>query len=408
MAAAPWPVPPPPSSPSILDRSVVLSQAALFVGACISVVACMTVVVKYMRFKSVRRPPLSLLFWRTVSDLFFAVQFLVTLFVQLSVSRDSDYGGVFWGKLDEYRDLCSGMAFFTQFTAFASEMWLLMICVDLVLSLTQPFRPLSTTPWRYHTVVWLSSLATAWALLAFDLQGPSAIHICWVATANTSVADLPPSDCKPSKVVWDFSRSTVANWTLFYGWVVAILVFCLLVVAFATARLSEGLQATYEVRLQTIKDLRLYVGTGLSYWIVMATCYLLLLFNCYPDWTRLQPGQGGAAVLWSSMGLVIALKGLLDSLLWHTTARRIVEMELSCRRSARSSAFFFGDGGGAVAAGFSAEKRAACRGALLNGNGNGGGGGGADSAGGGAGGGAGGQHRLAAVAADAGGGDSER
>ena len=102
VAAAPWPVPPPPSSPSILDRSVVLSQAALFVGACISVVACMTVVVKYMRFKSVRRPPLSLLFWRTVSDLFFAVQFLITLFVQLSVSRDSDYGGVFWGKLDEY------------------------------------------------------------------------------------------------------------------------------------------------------------------------------------------------------------------------------------------------------------------------------------------------------------------
>ena len=148
----------------------------------------MTVVVKYMRFKSVRRPPLSLLFWRTVSDLFFAVQFLITLFVQLSVSRDSDYGGVFWGKLDEYRDLCSGMAFFTQFTAFASEMWLLMICVDLVLSLTQPFRPLSTTPWRYHTVVWLSSLATAGA--AVDLQGPSAIHIKG-GDGSLSVADLP-------------------------------------------------------------------------------------------------------------------------------------------------------------------------------------------------------------------------
>ena len=238
-AVAP-PYPPPPFSPNPLDRSVVLSQAALFAGACISVIACTTVVAKYMRFHSVRRPPLSLLFWRTVSDLFFAVQFLLTLFVQLSVSREGDYDGVFWGKLPQYKTLCSGMAFFTQFTAFASEMWLLMICVDLVISLTQPFRPLSSNMLTYHSVVWLSSLATACALLGFDLQGPSAIHICWVATANTSVATIPDSECKLSKVVWELNRSTLANWTLFYGWIVAILLFCLFVVAFATARLSEG------------------------------------------------------------------------------------------------------------------------------------------------------------------------
>ena len=34
-----------------------------------------------------------------------------------------------------------------------------------------------------------------------------------------------------------------------------------------------------------------------------------------------------------AMGLVIALKGLLDSMLWHSSARRIVELELVSRRS---------------------------------------------------------------------------
>ena len=56
--------------------------------------------------------------------------------------------------------------------------------------------------------------------------------------------------------MWQWSDATIANWVLFFGWVVGIIGFCIIVVAFATARLSEGLQATYEVRLQTIKNLQ--------------------------------------------------------------------------------------------------------------------------------------------------------
>ena len=79
---------------------------------------------------------------------------------------------------------------------------------------------------------------------------------------------------------WDvWSTATIANWALFYGWVIAITSFCCLVVGFATARLSEGLQATYEVRRGTIKDLRLYVGVGMAYWLVASACYLLLMLR---------------------------------------------------------------------------------------------------------------------------------
>ena len=208
----------PPASPGIngsvpvpaIDKSVILSQTALFVGAIISTVACVSVVFQYCRYKSVRRPPLSLLFWRTVADLLFSLQYIFTFSVQRTIKDDT-----FWGTHAEYRSLCSAVAFYTQFTAFASEMWLAMICLDLALSLTQPFRPVSSYSPRYHATVWLSSLATATFLLAFDLQGPSAIHICWVNTSETKAAIMPDANCSAS-TAWSLSmqwdRETWANW----------------------------------------------------------------------------------------------------------------------------------------------------------------------------------------------------
>ena len=65
--------------------------------------------------------------------------------------------------------------------------------------------------------------------------------------------------------------------------------------------------------------------------------------------TGFSQGQATAAVLWSSMGLTVALKGLVDALLWHVTAYRIVEQELGVRRereSRRTGSFVGGDKGG--------------------------------------------------------------
>ena len=232
----PAPPPAPPSAP--LDKSVVLSQTALFVGAVISTLACSTVLVQTARFRSVRRPPLLLLFWRAVSDLLFSVQFLLTYFVQISAD-DADPSDAFWGWRPQYHELCRGMAFFTQFFAFASEMWLLIICVDLVLTLTQPFRPIAGPTARYHAAVWFTSLATAILLLTLGNDGPSAIHICWIRVpAGTSG---PPADCAASR--WSRPLNP-ANWYLFYVWVIAILIIGAIVVGFATARLSLGLQVT--------------------------------------------------------------------------------------------------------------------------------------------------------------------
>ena len=96
MSAPPPPALPRPPSLPILpviappqykSSSIVLSQSAMFVGALISTIACGSIIVKYIQYESVRRPPLSLLFWRTVADLLFALQYLVTFFVQMSMNN---------------------------------------------------------------------------------------------------------------------------------------------------------------------------------------------------------------------------------------------------------------------------------------------------------------------------------
>ena len=90
-----------------------------------------------------------------------------------------------------------------------------------------------------------------------------------------------------------------------------ILGFCVCVVLFASARLRQGLSSTLDLRLQTIFYLRLYVGTSVLYWTAAASFYAALYVTCYED----------GSWLWGAMAAVIAGKGLVDTAMWHLTAR---------------------------------------------------------------------------------------
>ena len=150
------------------------------------------------------------------------------------------------------------------------------------------------------------------------------------ARATRSLALLSLSLALSSRTLFSLTHpaGTVAvapRRALFYVWVIAILTFCVFAVLFATARLWEGLQATYEVRQQAIKDLILYVGTGLVYWGAAGLMYFLLMLYCYPDWEWGAHGDVWSGVLWSFMGLTIASKGGLNAAVWRLPARLIPE-----------------------------------------------------------------------------------
>ena len=87
--------------------SLILSQAALLAGALVSIASCLSIIHKHYVYRSVRRPPLSLLFWRSIADLLFSLQYVLTFFVQASLKGTAD-AAIFWGKLPRFRLLCTG------------------------------------------------------------------------------------------------------------------------------------------------------------------------------------------------------------------------------------------------------------------------------------------------------------
>ena len=138
-----------------------LTTTFLFAGGTVSVVCLLSVVWQYLWYPRLRRAPLNLLFWRSVADLLFTSQFCVTYIIP-AFRVDEAEGG------DWERDspaVCTFLAFLTQFTALAAELWLLVICFDLLIQLTQPFRQTASTA-GYHVLVWTVALASGVALVA--------------------------------------------------------------------------------------------------------------------------------------------------------------------------------------------------------------------------------------------------
>ena len=160
-----------------------------------------------MWYPRLRRAPLNLLFWRSVADLLFTSQFCVTYIIP-AFRVDEAEGG------DWERDspaVCTFLAFLTQFTALAAELWLLVICFDLLIQLTQPFRQTASTA-GYHVLVWTVALASGVALVATGQSGESSIRICWVArVANGSSCQADDADDAPRRPF------NPANWYLFFA-----------------------------------------------------------------------------------------------------------------------------------------------------------------------------------------------
>ena len=184
-----------------------LTTTFLFAGGTVSVVCLLSVVWQYLWYPRLRRAPLNLLFWRSVADLLFTSQFCVTYIIP-AFRVDEAEGG------DWERDspaVCTFLAFLTQFTALAAELWLLVICFDLLIQLTQPFRQTASTA-GYHVLVWTVALASGVALVATGQSGESSIRICWVArVANFTSCQADDADDAPRRPF------NPANWYLFFA-----------------------------------------------------------------------------------------------------------------------------------------------------------------------------------------------
>jgi hypothetical protein len=173
----------------------------VYAGA-LTVISCLTVVVTYWRFRKWQVHPNPIIFWRTVCDLLIGVRFMLSPIVNSAdeeLFKTFDNHATRWDIDTLPQDVCRWPAFVTQLFYLASETWLAMLSLDLVLSMTNPFTDYRKNLKRYHAISWGLGLASAIFLVQFSewtaeapVYGIGHAGFCWIRETKGESSPLPP------------------------------------------------------------------------------------------------------------------------------------------------------------------------------------------------------------------------
>jgi hypothetical protein len=218
----------------------------LFWGGFVSVVSCFVQIAMFSSVRAWRVHPGPLIFYRSISDLFFA-----GVFVYVSFTRECA------DKAFESR-CCRWSSAVTQMAALSSEGWFFVMSLDLYLSLTNPFTSDKANLRRYHVYVWGSGLISALVLFSRDADGQLIDNptqgFCWATQITNSPA---------------------LGFGIFYSWILVYYFSAICITCFAWIRLQEGIESTLATRKHVLSTGRNYTMAFCAYWTVTILSYLL-------------------------------------------------------------------------------------------------------------------------------------
>lgn len=248
-----------------------VSQA---IGAYISILGSLFVMITYLKYKSLRRHPGSLLFGMASFSFGFHVVFLVEYYV-IDTSIN-----------------CCHVAPFSQYFLLGHELYLLMLGMDLLLATRYPFAVEHRQIVRYHTIVQVISLISAVILYSSGEKGVSSLGYCWLESPYESGQ-------------WEDQ--------LAYALLLVPMVFTYVFITFAYVKaeklLRRGLPECWDVRKHALQQLKAYIVVFVAYWIIVSAGFVAVrIAGVYEDNTAK-----------SILRLMIGLKGMLNCVLWFWT-----------------------------------------------------------------------------------------
>ena len=95
-----------------------------------------------------------------------------------------------WSDLDDEASFgrsntCLYIAYLIQFVVIAGENWMLMVSIDLVYSLTNPFISYQSYLQRYHLLVWTITFINVFFYASnSNCQGVFIEGMCWIPYSN--------------------------------------------------------------------------------------------------------------------------------------------------------------------------------------------------------------------------------
>jgi len=255
--------------------------AFYYVGSSITLLSSLFVITSYIKFKACRQHPSSLIFWRSISDVLFSLQFIVLF---------SNPDGRFH---------CDIFSFLFQFSVLASQSWYFMNGVDLVRSLRNPFTDATGNIYMYHLYVWSVSAVTSVAIVATrHAEYRPDMQLCWTSVSSTYFNYL--------------------NWITFFIPTLFYYFFSLIAIAYAKARLAKGLEKTFEQRKQALDNGVRYVAGFCAYWTFAGIIYGIIMLQGQS--TSKDPDSGTDPnihlPLYATFAVTIAFRGVVDAVIW--------------------------------------------------------------------------------------------
>lgn len=266
-------------------------EAYLFYGACLSAAFSTTVLLSYWSMPRWRRHPAPIIIQRTMTNFAFSIIVIANFVMK----------GGHWINQDDDSTFASGntclyMSYLIQFSVIAGECWMLMVSIDLVYSLTNPFISYQSYLTRYHAFVWtLSVINLGFYAAQQQCQGIFIDGICWIPYSNYA------SSC--------FIYFYLAWSALFY-------LVSIIVLLYATLRLSRGLEATFHTRKASVKStfgvVVVYVAYGTVLCVIFATMDQMV-GNDYHS-----RHDSSARNIEGFLAYLVGCRGFFDAIVWYT------------------------------------------------------------------------------------------
>ena len=297
------------------------------VGGFIGICGSMTVIIAYVLNPELRVPPLSLLFWRSVSDLGLAIRFIVgPVFTHHVCKTDDQYPVLDYGTECCNQERCKYASVILEFFLIASEAWFLCVTLDLLHSINDPFSTFQGRRKFYHLFSWSAALIFAGCTMLPEVYGFWYIgdmreyHICWIRSSESksptpSPTSQPTFECDGIDAHRQLSYSSLGDqsqsfkwrpWVFLYWPILLVYLYSLTVIYLAYQRLKTGIPNTYIHRLRILIINSVNVIICLCYWAVAGALVTATYFS----------GSSRGNTLFTLIMYMISSKGFSSLTVW--------------------------------------------------------------------------------------------
>ncbi|CAK4129521.1 unnamed protein product [Aphanomyces euteiches] len=256
-------------------------------------------ILSYLVFPQLKKqhPSANLMIWHVFCNWMLSLGFVVQYFVQGDKGM-SDEG-------------CAPFSVFNQFFILGSSLWYMMLSLDLLVALINPWMGYAIKTWAYHIITWSFSSLSAASVYSLRLYGLSALNICWLHRTA------------------DVRETNESNWVMLFGPLLAVWFVSFAVLLFATFRFARRqMDSTYRAKRRSLLQYFRYLIMYGVFWVVCGALY-------YSDYLHAFSGRT-AQRLQIAFALVFGSYPVLIFLVWSVNTELLSHLHGSVATDATS------------------------------------------------------------------------